>query len=134
MARDEPMMRAEDYWREPGAPLLLWAGLFVAPAAWALNLQANHMLSAFACEGWWRPAFHVVTLITVSIALTGVWLAWRSWQTLRDADGRQEVRALRHRIERSRFMAAAGLVLSAYFALTIMAQWIPALFIEPCVC
>jgi hypothetical protein len=122
---------AEHYWRESKGLLTLWAGVLLGPTAWALNLQTNYTLSAFACEGAWPLVLHAVSLATLVMSGAGFWIAWRSWQALRDPGQTEGPRS--HRIERSRFMAAGGILLSAYFGLTIFAQWLPTFLVPPCV-
>jgi hypothetical protein len=103
-----------------------WAGVLLGPAAWALHLQASYMLATFACEDVWRITFHVTALVTLALALAGAYIGRANWRASR----RTGPEGLR--VDRSRFMALSGIVLSLFFALVIVAQWIPTLFIEPC--
>lgn len=124
--------RAEDYWREPRTLRVLWAGVLIAPAAWAFNLQANYTLATFACEGRWPLLIHAISVVSLAVALAGMWIAWGSWRNAGGAGADTGEHEPRDRVARSRFMAAAGFVLSAFFALVIVAQWIPAFFQDPC--
>jgi hypothetical protein len=119
---DEPMTR----WQEPRTLRRQWAGVLLGPLGWALHLQVSYTLSAFACEDVWRLTLHGTFVATLAIALGGLYFAWGNWQASRAAAPEGL------RVDRSRFMAVAGIGLSAFFALVIVAQWIPNLFIEPC--
>jgi hypothetical protein len=123
---------AEEYWRDTRGLRVLWAGVLLGPAAWAVNLQANYTLATFACEGWWPLTMHAVTIVSIGVALSGAWLGWRSWQALEPLEREKATLSRSHRIDRSRFMALSGIVLSLYFALTIAAQWIPTFMLAPC--
>lgn len=113
-------------WLEPRTLLAQWAGVLLGPIGWALNLQVSYTLAAFACEDVWRLSVHGTTAVTLAIALAGLSVGWSNWKASRDAGPEGD------RIDRSRFMAVAGIGLSAFFALVIVAQWIPTLFLEPC--
>jgi hypothetical protein len=103
-----------------------WAGVLLGPLGWALHLQVSYTLAAFACEDVWRLTLHTTFAISLAIALTGLFVAWGNWRVSKDAAPEG------NRLDRSRFMAVAGIGLSAFFALVIVAQWIPTWFIEPC--
>jgi hypothetical protein len=117
---------AGDRWLEPRVLLAQWAGVLLGAAGWALHLQGSYLLAAFACTDVLRLTMHGMSLVALAIAGAGVYFGWRTWQAARD--GAPEG----HRVERSRFMGVAGIALSGYFALVIIAQWIPSFFLEPC--
>lgn len=123
---------AEEYWREPRGLLTLWAGVLLGPIGWAINLQTNYTLSVFACDGAWPLVLHAVTIASLAIAGAGIWLGWRSWQALGGAGYDAGEAEPNDRLAPSRFMAASGCVLSAFFAIAIVAQWIPMFFQDPC--
>jgi hypothetical protein len=118
----EPMGR----WQEPATLVSQWAGVLLGPAAWALHLQVSYTLATFACEDVWRLTLHATFLVTLALALTGAYIGRANWRASRQA----QPEGLR--LDRSRFMAVAGIALSLFFAIVIVAQWIPTLFIEPC--
>lgn len=99
----------------------LWAGVLLPPAAWAISLCVNYFLSSVACDGAWPLSLHVVTVVSLGIVVAGGVLAWRvRTDDATDGSGREQ------------FMAIGGLALAAIFAFTILAQWWPAFWIEPC--
>jgi hypothetical protein len=117
---------AGERWQEPKTLLSQWAGVLLGPAAWALHLQVSYTLSAFACEDVWRITLHATFLVTLALPLAGAYIGWGNWRASRDATPGGI------RVDRSRFMATAGIILSLFFAIVIVAQWIPNLFLEPC--
>lgn len=56
----------------------------------------------------------------------GGWLAWRAWERV----GRGWPGVAGGAVPRSRFLAVVGLVNNAFFAMVILAQWLPIL--SPC--
>jgi hypothetical protein len=113
-------------WQEPRTLLRQWAGVLLGPLGWALHLQVSYTLATFACEDVWRLTLHTTFVVSLAIALAGFYVAWGNWQASKGAAPEG------HRLDRSRFMAVSGIGLSAFFAVVIVAQWIPTLFIEPC--
>ncbi len=101
----------------------LWTGILAGPIAFAVNLQARYALVSIACrEGWhWLLTGIAVALLIPPIA--GAMLAWRGWD-IGDDETAYPVRV--------RFMALGGLMLSATFALAIIASIIPDFFLSPC--
>lgn len=113
-------------WQEPRTLLSQWAGVLLGPLGWALHLQVSYTLATFACEDVYRLSLHATSLVSLLIAFAGLYFGWRNWQASRDAAPPG------HRVARSRFMAASGVALSVFFAIVIVAQWIPMFFLEPC--
>lgn len=110
-----------------GKILLQWAGFLIPPLAFLLHLQLQYILVPFACDGS-MLMLHLSTLGMLLVAGGGGWLAWREWERVGRAwPGKgADVPA------RSRFMAAMGVVNGAFFAMVILAQWLPILFLSPC--
>ena len=106
----------------------LWFGLLVAPLAFLLHLQINYALVAQVCESKQRIVLHLVTILFLLIAASGAFVAWRNWQLI----GRKWPGEEGSVTERSRFMAAVGLLMSAIFIIALIAQWIPQFFYDPC--
>ena len=106
----------------------LWAGFLLAPIAFLLNLELAYALVPTACSSQNRLLVHGVHLVCLLIALTGGFFALRQWRSFGETWPGDEG----GRVSRSRFMAGIGLLLSALFALVIVAQWIPSLVLSPC--
>jgi hypothetical protein len=111
--------------------LALWAGIAAGPLAWAVQLQANYVLSYVACEQRQSWPLHLVTAVALVLLAGGAVTAWRAAPALREdehasRDG-EEASVLR-----ARFMALGGLALCAWFAIVILATEVPALLLHPC--
>lgn len=106
----------------------LWTGLLLPPAAFLLNLEVAYALVPAACSGGSRLPIHLVHFACLVLAIVGGIVAWGRW----NAGGRQWPGSQGGRTSRTRFMAGLGLLMSALFALVIVAQWIPSFILSPC--
>jgi hypothetical protein len=118
---------SEERWSDSRTLRSLWLGLGLAPLAWAVNLQVNYIVAALGCTGAWWLVMHVTTVAALAATAVGAWISWRHWHEAGHGPEHEGTRA-----GRSRFMALSGLLFSAFFALAILAQWIPTFLIEPC--
>jgi hypothetical protein len=100
----------------------LWCGIFAGPVAWAINLQLNYALARWACERGSQAAPVAISSILFVVAILGLLFSWRALRVV----GHTEVST------RVRFMAIGGMLLSAIFALTILASLVPHLYLSPC--
>lgn len=105
----------------------LWLGLLGGPLAWLVQLGVSYPLVPLSCETEWGTIFHLVTLVTALAAVGAGTVAWQSWQQLRGEDESDDTR-----LGRQGFMALAGVLTSALLLATIVAQWLPVLFLSPC--
>jgi hypothetical protein len=124
-------------------PTALWFGLFGAPAAWSLQLLASYALVAHGCYPDAEPMTTPVvpdlrTLVlgtgmaALAVALLAGGSAWRSWRaTQQEREGGHEA-LLEAGEGRTRFMALAGMLLGAVFALGIVMNVVPLLLLRPC--
>jgi hypothetical protein len=124
----ETAERIHEY-REPRGIASLWFAMLAGPVAWMIGLNADYSLVRVACAKGTMLPLHLVTLATLLLAASGGVVAWRDW---RRAGGEWPGEAGTI-LERSRFMSVVGLMASALFALTILAQWAAKLFLDPCV-
>jgi hypothetical protein len=120
-------------------PPALWFGLFGAPVAWSLQLLTSYALVAHGCYPDAEPmtmpvvpGLRTLVLGTGAAALVVALLAgssaWRSWRATQDGH-----EALLEAGEgRTRFMALAGMLLSAVFVLGIVMNVVPLLMLRPC--
>jgi hypothetical protein len=115
--------------REPRGIASLWFSMLAGPVAWMLGLNADYSLVRVACAKGTMLPLHLVTLATLALAVAGGLVAWRDWQRA----GREWPGEAGTTLDRSRFMSVVGLMGSALFALTIVAQWLAKLFLDPCV-
>lgn len=121
----------------------LWFGLFGAFAAWSLQTLINYALVAHACYPGFVPrAVPIiggvstialgVSIITLLVALAASLTALSSWRATRSERGGRAERLLEVGDGRTRFMAAAGLILSGIFTLTIVLNGVPLFMLPTC--
>jgi hypothetical protein len=108
--------------------VLLWIGLLAGPIAWALHEQVSYMTAETACHSGTVIYQHLATLGTLLLALAGLLIAWRRLQRAPESSTEKGD----PRASRIHFMALAGVTCSAWFALVILAAWIPNLILGPC--
>ena len=124
-------------------PSALWFGLFGAPVAWSLQLLASYALVAHGCYPDAEPMTIPVvpglkTLVlgtgvaALVVALLAGGSAWRSWRATPQEHGGGHEALLEAGEGRTRFMALAGMLLGAVFALGIVMNVVPLLLLRPC--
>lgn len=118
---------AQDRWSTAPRIYWLWAGVLLPPVAWALHLNIAYAMSAAVCSPPVRWPFFLVSAIALGPALGGGWISWRLRRDT--ADEPEDAPTSR---ARGRFMALSGVLLSVIFSLSILAQTIPVLVLEPC--
>jgi hypothetical protein len=134
MATNVEQRRVEEYYTRKRGYAVLWFGLLGGAAAWKGQLVVNYVLVPYACWHDLSILIHLASLAFLLLALAATWLAWRSW---RETGGHpmgpggydEQVSAS---VGRSRFMAVGGVIISGYFALVVLSQWIPNLLLSPC--
>jgi hypothetical protein len=107
----------------------LWAGFLLGPTAWFVHLSLSYFLAQTRCEDPSSLSFLLTTVIFGLVALTGTWFSWKNF----DRTGREWPRGEDDGVLiRSRFLAIAGLLLSALSLLAIAGQTVPMLVLPPC--
>lgn len=106
----------------------LLSGLLTAPLAFLIHLTINYAVVPHACSSGHMFASHLVTALFLLVVFAGTFIAWRNWQQV----GRGEPSEAASVVERSRFIAVVGLMLSGLVVLLFIAQWIPQFLISPC--
>jgi hypothetical protein len=124
----------------------LWFGIVGAPAAWTLHELVGSALAGGACHP--GPALGqvltpstawtldlVLALVALAAGLAALWAAYRSWRRttgpVRIRPGEASPGGLHEAAEgRARFMALAGILLSAVFTFTIALDAL-SLFLSP---
>jgi hypothetical protein len=125
------------------APAALWLGLFGAPVAWSVQLLASYALVAHGCYPDAEPLMMPVipglrTLVlgasgvALGVALMAGGLAWRSWRTTQHKSAGEHEALLEVGEGRTRFMALAGMLLSAVFLMGIIMNAVPVLMLRAC--
>jgi hypothetical protein len=101
----------------------LWSGILCGPIAFAINLQLRYALVPWACTHDSRAVLIWIAVPLVVICIAGALLA-RTGLTIGESETAYPMRV--------RFMAYGGVMLSAIFAITILASVIPDFFLSPC--
>ena len=101
----------------------LWSGILAGPIAFAINLQLRYALVSWACSHGSRWVLLWIALPLFLVCIAGAFLA-RTGLAIGESETAYPMRV--------RFMAYGGLMLSAIFAITILASMIPDLFLSPC--
>lgn len=106
--------------------LLLWYGMLAPPIAWALQLLVGYGVAAQACEGHigtLDPILHGITAIALAATIAA--LAAALYESARLSHEREGVT-----LDRARFMAFCGVILSTLFLILIVFTDIPTFFLE----
>jgi len=122
----------------PVATARLWAGVLLAPAAWSVAELLGYFLVARACDrdppsGVAHAGItqDVVAVVLGIIAIAGLVIAISNVRSVGDV-GDREVPGVPTVRGRARFMALAGVVMSALFVLGIVFFALPPLFVNWC--
>jgi hypothetical protein len=113
--------------RVPGL-LRLWLGVLVPPLAALANQEVTYAMVSWSCVERVHGTLHLVPLVALVIALAAGALGFREWRRL-GSEWPSEGAGV---VPRSRMLAVLGAASGAFFALLIIAQWLAAVFIEPC--
>jgi hypothetical protein len=111
----------------------LWAGLLTGPIAWLMLLEVNYILAYVACESrstWFMHLAVVIALLVVATAGYGAWAA--SHGNILAAETLTPPLSDETRLQRSRWMSLAGVALSAWFLLVILAMEVPLIVLKEC--
>jgi hypothetical protein len=110
-----------------------WAGLLAGPLVWLTLLEVNYLFAYVACElqrTWFMHAASLAALVLVALSGAAAWRA--SHGEFAAADGPTHPLSDETRIQRSRWMSAAGVVFSVWFILVIVAMEVPILVLKEC--
>ena len=101
---------------------VLWLCVLAGPVAWFLSMEANFALAPLAPKA--MLAFYLVSLAALLITAAAGYLAWARWRQM--SRSKADVVATSGR----RALAVSAFVLSAMFAVVIVAQSIPNLMLR----
>lgn len=129
MAEHVTTSRDERGWfSSPAGIALLWTGLLAGPVAWACDLTASYASVKWVCGSQHTWVLHLITLGALIVTGGGAMAAWWAFQ---EAPADAAIDGPRP-FDRGRFMALLGLVVSALFALVIIANDIPRAVLDAC--
>jgi len=119
---------AATHFRHARGIAALLTGVLLAPAAWAVHQQTNYALAGSACAAGAKWRLYGVTVAALAVIALGGVVAWRSWATA----GRTWPTGAGGPVERSRFLAAVGVLGSALFFLVVAAQGVVDVVLGAC--
>jgi hypothetical protein len=124
-ARNDDLARA---FLRPRGIISLWFGVLAGPTAALVCLEVAYMSVPWACRTGHVLPLHLVPLVTALVAIVAGLVARRDWTVVEptwpdDAEGV---------LSRTRFMAACGVMLSAFSVLVIVGQWLAIFILDPC--
>jgi hypothetical protein len=99
---------------------VLFAAIFAGPVAWALSLQANFALAPLACSNAAKSSLYFVLVFAFLLAAAGELLALSARQPAQPSPPHYHA------------MVWAGIGISAFSILLIVAQTIPTVFFAGC--
>ncbi len=105
----------------------LWAGVLLGPIAWILDEGLSYALEQHSCSTGHVYILHVISLVCLIVALSGMAIAWRQLSII--GVGSEEGGSIR---DRSWWMARLGIALGIGFAVVIIALAVPKFLLSPC--
>jgi hypothetical protein len=113
-------------------PGRLWTGVLLAPAAWIAQGSLGWYFGYQACAGLTPPsarvALGVLSIVTLALAVAGLWIAWGNWGQTTSERHIGQVKAM----DRVEFMSAGGVLVSTVFAIGIAWAGLSALLLHEC--
>jgi hypothetical protein len=113
--------------RWPGL-LSLSLGVLLGPILVLVNEGLIYVSNMWACGVGKQPALHIIPVVCLVVTGGAGWLAYRDWRRV----GRGIEEAAATIDSRTRFLALAGMGISALSALVILAQWLPIFVFGSC--
>ena len=128
--------------RDRAPPLLVIAGLFAAPVAWAAQLLISYGLEGDACHagadlqhapfGPKAAVILVIGVIAVAGCIFALWSALRIWRlTWQEGPGDHHA-GLSAGLGRTRFLGLSGLIAGSIFLIGSLFELLVPLLISPC--
>ena len=96
--------------------------LFGGIMAWLAHLIGQSGMNGWACRTGQLWPFHVITAVTVLLALHALWISV----------GISRATEVAPSIQAARFLGFVGIVINTFNAVLIVAEWVPVVFIHPC--
>jgi hypothetical protein len=111
----------------------LWAGLLTGPIVWLGLLEVNYVLAYVACEARAKWFMHLAIGIALLLVAGAGWAARVAsiGNALAD-ETRTPPLSDDTRLQRARWMSLAGVALSLWFMLVILAMEVPLLMLREC--
>lgn len=118
-------------WHEPRRNAALWAGLLAGPIVFLALLEAVYVMSYVSCETRHTWFLHLAVLIAAVLVAGAAWTAWTNGPA-EDSQERTPPVTRSTAEVRARWMALAGVGLSVWFIVAILAMEIPIVVLKIC--
>lgn len=126
----------------PGA-VRLFAGMVIAPFAWALQVLVGYALAAHACYPvdvalaapvWTnlRAMVGAASVVLWLVLIAGCAIAWGNWKATRPQANVSPGTAIQSGSGRPRFMALCGVIVSGLFAIVLLFTSVGILWVPSC--
>jgi hypothetical protein len=109
--------------------MAVWLGFLASPVAALMHLQLSYVFDHTSCSTGSTILIHVSTLVLIAIVVIGGIVSRSEWIKAGSGDPDQLPGPLGSR----RLLSLGGILGSLIFGLFILAQWIPNLFLGPCI-
>jgi len=103
-------------------------GFLGAPTVWALEFIISYAITQHACSTGQHWELYLLSLISGSLAGGATFIALRNLRLTSEKDSSDGGTPL----DRTRFMAISGLMISAFFVMVIIAEAVPRFILSPC--
>jgi hypothetical protein len=125
----EPGGEGDAHFASLGGAFLQWTGVLGPAIVWTVQLLIGYAISRFSHEHrWLTVVHHLVSLVGTLAALACAGVAWHEWRLIGGGEPRGSEPGVPGR---SRFLAALGILSGLFFAVVIVAQWVPTFFLDP---
>lgn len=104
--------------------LLLWLGVLGPPTAFLFNLGLSYAMVGALCEGRWRST-SVLHVVPAALLIITLLLGIASYRRIRP-------RMENSGWDRDGVLAVLGVLSASFFALVLVANWIPTMLLDPC--
>ena len=102
--------------------------ILAGPIAWAIDLTASYAIVKWTCSSQHTMVLHLITLGALLLIAAGAAASFSALQRTPE----QAIDNGPRPFDRGRFMAHLGLLLSAMFAVVVIANAIPRLVLDAC--
>jgi hypothetical protein len=114
--------------RSVGEYALQLIGFLGAPTVWALEFIISYAITQHACATGKYWELYLLSLVSCLLATGATFIAFRNLgltSEKQSSDGGTP-------LDRTRFMAITGLMISAFFVVVIVAEAVPRFILSPC--
>ena len=118
-------------------------GLAAAPLAWIAQTSLNYLVASRACypfdarklqvvvDGLW-PLVIIAALVALAVGIIAAMVSWRAWRATREEHHGGGHQAIEVAEGRTRFLALAGVMLSALFVAAVVFNAVGLFVVPPC--